>query len=160
MPPQFIQGGQAHNTSVTSNPNYIGGPDENNSVVGARFTSAGELTVTNAPRTKWVQGTASIMTAAGGSVLVLPAGGAGVFTYITGLQYAGFGPSSVLLTIAGGFGSVLGRYMIPAGGTQQFGLFPNAIKTGANAVVTASIGGKAATTSSVFVGIQGFISNT
>lgn len=117
---------------------------------------SGEVIAANAPITRWVQGTASIMTSAGGSVLVLAAGGSSVFTYVTGLQFAGFGSQSVLLTIGGGLGSVLGKYVVPAGGSQITGFIPNAIKTGENSAVTASIGGSAAVTSSVFVGIQGF----
>lgn len=120
----------------------------------------GEMIVANSPISKWVRGTASIMTSAGGSVLVITAPAAGVFTYLTGVQYGGFGPQSVLLTISGGLGSVLGQYAIPAGGSQVVGFLPNAIKSGPGTAVTASIGGAGATTSSVYIGLQGFSSNT
>lgn len=120
----------------------------------------GEQIVANAPINKWVSGNASIMTSAGGSVMVLPAPSAGIFTYLTGIQFGGFGPQSVLLTIAGGLGSVLGKYPIPAGGSNTVATILNPIKSGPGTVVTASIGGAGATTSSVFVGIQGFNSNT
>ena len=124
------------------------------------YKPVGEQIFANSPITKWVSGNASIMTAASGSVTVLAAPGAGAFTYITGIQYGGFGPQSVLLTISGGLGSTLGRYAIPAGGSQVIGFLPNGIKSGPNTVVTASIGGAGATTSSVFIGMQGFSSNT
>lgn len=118
--------------------------------------AAGEMIVANAPLTKWVRGTSSLLTAAGGSIIAIAAPGASIFTYITGLQFAGYGSQSVLLTIAGGLGSTLGQYVVPAGGTQTAAFIPNALKTGENSAITTSIGGSAAITSSVYVQIQGF----
>lgn len=120
----------------------------------------GENIVANAPITKWVSGNASIMTSAGGSVQVIAAGGTSVFTYITGIQYGGFGAQSVVLTISGGLGSTLGRYVVPSGGSQNMAILMNPFKTGENSAVNASIGGSAAITSSVFIGVQGFSSKT
>lgn len=121
---------------------------------------SGEVITANAPLTKWIRGTSSLLTAAGGSIVAIAAPGASIFTYITGIQFAGFGSQSVLLTIGGGLGSTLGQYVVPAGGSQIVGYLPNALKTGENSAITTSIGGSGAITSSVYVGIQGFTSKS
>lgn len=112
---------------------------------------SGELIAANAPLTKWISGTADLRVVLGGSVQVLAAQGTSVFTYITGVQIANMGPSSVLVTLAGGLGSILGYSIAPAGGGSNI-LYPNALKTGENSKFTASISG----TSSVLVSAQGF----
>lgn len=113
----------------------------------------GEVLTANAPITKWVRGTADMrgVGALGGSVVVVAAQGASVFTYITSAQFVNIGGASVLVTIAGGLGSVLGYTIAPAGGGSNI-LYPNALKTGENSAVTASISGVA----SVLVSLQGF----
>lgn len=115
----------------------------------------GETIVANAPITKWIQGTADLRTVQGASVTVLVAQGASVFTYVTGVQLANMGSASVLVTLAGGLGSILGYTIAPAGGGSNI-LYPNALKTGENSAFTASISG----TASVLVSAQGFISKT
>lgn len=117
---------------------------------------SGEAIVANSPITKWVRGNVSIMTAAGGSLIMIAAPGASIFTYLTGVQIGNFGLQSVVATIGGGLGSILGQYVVAAG-AQVNPDFPNALRLGENSAVTASIGGAGATTSSVFVGVQGFI---
>lgn len=116
---------------------------------------AGEQIVANAPITKWILGTADLRVVLGASVTAIPAQGASIFTYITSAQVANFGPSSVLVTFAGGLGSILGYTIAPAGGGSNI-VYSNALKTGANSAFTASING----TASVLVSAQGFISRT
>lgn len=116
---------------------------------------AGEGIFANAPLTKWVRGTADLRTVLGSSVTAIAAQGASIFTYITGVQVVNFGPSSVIVTLAGGLGSVLGYTIAPAGGGSNI-VYPNALKTGENSAFTASING----TASVLVSAQGFISKT
>lgn len=113
---------------------------------------AGEGVTVNAPFTKWVQGTADLRVVLGSSVTAIAAQGASVFTYITGVQVANFGSASVLVTLAGGLGSILGYTIAPAGGGSNI-IYTNALKTGANSAFTASING----TASVLVSAQGFI---
>ena len=123
----------------------------------------GETITANAPITKWISGSASLLTAVGGSIIAIAAPGAGVFQYITGIQFSGFGSQSVLLTVAAGLnstGSTIGRYVVPAGGSNSAFMLVNGIKTGPNTAITTSIGGSAAITSSVYVAIQGFTSTT
>ncbi len=112
---------------------------------------AGEVLVANSPITKWVRGTADLRVVLGTSVVAIAAQGASVFTYITGIQLANMGPSSVLVTITGGLGSVLAYSIAPAGGGSNI-TYPNALKTGENSAVAASISG----TASVLVSMQGF----
>ena len=107
----------------------------------------------NAPITKWVQGTADLRVVLGASVTAIAAQGASIFTYITGVQVANMGSASVLVTFAGGLGSILGYTIAPAGGGSNI-YYPNALKTGENSAFTASINGVA----SVLVSAQGFIS--
>lgn len=112
----------------------------------------GETIVANAPITKWVQGTADFRSNTGGSVAVIAAQGASIFTYITGLQLANMGSASVLVTLSGATSSIIGYTIAPAGGGSNI-LYPNALKTNANGAFTASISG----ISSVLVSAQGFI---
>lgn len=122
---------------------------------GVAVGPVGEQITANAPLTKWVQGTADLRVVVGSSVTAISAQGASIFTYITGVQVANFGPSSVLVTLGGGLGSILGYTIAPAGGGSNI-VYPNALKTGANSAFTASING----TASVLVSAQGFISKT
>jgi hypothetical protein len=115
----------------------------------------GERIVSNAPITKWVQGTADLRTNSGTSVAVIAAQGASIFTYITGVQLANMGSASVLVTFSGATSSVIGYSIAPAGGGSNI-VYPNALKTNANGAFTASISGVA----SVLVSAQGFISKT
>ena len=112
----------------------------------------GEVVSANAPITKWIRGTADLRVVQGASVTAIPAQGASIFTYITGIQLANFGSASVLVTFGGGLGSILGYSIAPAGGGSNI-LYPNALKTGENSAFTASING----TASVLVSAQGFI---
>lgn len=116
---------------------------------------AGENIVANAPLTRWVQGRASLLNGASWGVLqpVIAAQGSSVFTYVTGVQVANFSGSSVLVSFTGGQDSVIGYTIAPAGGGSNI-IYPNALKTNANAAFGASVSG----TSSVFVSAQGFIS--
>ena len=125
----------------------ITGADSDYSPLGVGPTGA--MTVHDAPITQWIQGTADLRTVLGTSVLVMAAQGASVFTYIREIQVANFGPSSVLVTFAGGLGSILGYTIAPAGGGSNF---ITRLKTGANSAFTASLNG----TASVLVSAQGF----
>lgn len=113
---------------------------------------SGEQITANAPLTRWVRGTADLRVVQGASVTAIPAQGASVFTYITGVQVVNMGSASVIVTMAGGLGSVLGYTIAPAGGGSNI-VYPNALKTGENSAFTASISG----TASVIVSAQGFI---
>lgn len=118
---------------------------------------AGELIAENAPLTKWVSGTASML---GGvpltsSVTVIPAQGSSVFTYITSAQVANLGSASVLVGFYGGTSSLIAYTIAPAGGGSNL-YFQNGIKTNANSAFAASVSG----TASVFLSAQGFISKT
>jgi hypothetical protein len=115
----------------------------------------GETITANAPITKWIRGTADLRVSSGGSIAAIAAQGASIFTYITGIQVANMGSASVLVTFAGGLGSILGYTIAPAGGGSNI-TYPNALKTGENSAFTASISGVA----SVLVSAQGFISKT
>lgn len=115
---------------------------------------AGELIAANAPFTKWVSGTASML---GGvplitSVVVVAAQGASIFTYITSAQVANLGSASVLVGFYGGTSSLLAYTIAPAGGGSNL-YFQNGIKTTANGHFAASVSG----TASVYVSAQGFI---
>lgn len=109
----------------------------------------GALIATDAPITKWIQGTADLRVVLGTSVAVMAAQGASVFTYIREIQVANMGSASVLVTFAGGLGSILGYTIAPAGGGSNF---ITRMKTGENSAFTASISG----TASVLVSAQGF----
>ena len=109
----------------------------------------GAVTEHDAPITRWVQGTGDLRVVLGASVTVIAAQGASVFTYLREVQLANLGSASVLVTIGGGLGSILGYTIAPAGGGSNF---ITRIKTGANSALTASISG----TASVLVSYQGF----
>jgi hypothetical protein len=116
----------------------------------------GELIVANSPITKWVQGTASMLggtPVTGGSVAVIAAQGASVFTYITGIQVMNASANNVWLRFDGATSSIVGFTVVPANGGSNI-VLPNAWKTNANAAFTASISGVA----SVYLSAQGFIS--
>lgn len=112
----------------------------------------GELVTANAPITKWIRGTADLRVVQGASVTAIAAQGASIFTYITGVQVVNFGSASVIVTLGGGLGSILGYTIAPAGGGSNI-VYPNALKTGENSAFTASING----TASVLVSAQGFV---
>lgn len=116
---------------------------------------SGEVVTANSPLTKWIQGTADFRGNAGASIQVLAAQGTSIFTYVTAVQLANMGSASVLVTLTGGLGSVLGYTIAPAGGGSNI-LYPNALKTGANSGFSASISGVA----SVLLSAQGFISKS
>lgn len=116
---------------------------------------SGEVVAANAPLTAWIRGTADLRVVQGASVTAIAAQGASIFTYITGIQLANMGSASVLVTFAGGLGSILGYSIAPAGGGSNI-LYPNALKTGENSAFTASISG----TASVLVSAQGFTSKS
>lgn len=111
----------------------------------------GEVLTANAPITKWIQGTADLRVVLGTSVAALAAQGTSVFTYVTAVQVANLGPSSVFVTFAGGLGSILGYTIAPAGGGSNI-YYPNGLKTGANSQFSASLSG----TASVLISAQGF----
>lgn len=116
---------------------------------------AGELIAANAPFTKWVQGTASMLGGTpvnGGSVTVIAAQGASIFTYITGIQIANPSPNNVWLRFDGATSSFIGFTMAPANGGSNI-VLPNAWKTNANGAFTASISG----VGSVYITAEGFI---
>lgn len=118
---------------------------------------AGELIAENAPLTKWVSGTASML---GGvpmttSVTVIAAQGTSIFTYITGVQVANLGSASVLVSFGGATSSLIGYTIAPAGGGSNI-YYQNGLKTSANAAFSASVSGAA----SIYVSAQGFISKT
>lgn len=110
----------------------------------------GEVITANSPITKWISGQTSVMY--GTSVQAIPAQGASIFTYITGMQVANVSANTVLLKLTGGLGSVLGWTVAPANGGSNI-VFPNALKTGENSGVSASISGAG----SVYLSAQGFI---
>lgn len=112
---------------------------------------SGEVIVTNAPLTKRVSGTADLRVVQGASVTAIAAQGASVFTYVSAVQVANMGSASVLVTLGGGLGSILGYTIAPAGGGSNI-VYPNYLKTGENSAFTASISG----TASVLVSVQGF----
>lgn len=114
---------------------------------------AGETIVANAPITKWVQGTTSVLNQFGASMVTIASQGASTFTYITGVQVANMGASSVLVTFSGATSSVVGYTIAPGGGGSNI-VLPNAWKTNANGAFTTSVSGA----SSVYVSAEGFIS--
>lgn len=109
----------------------------------------GAIIATDAPITKWIQGTADLRVVLGSSVTAIAAQGASIFTYIREIQVANMGSASVLVTFGGGLGSILGYTIAPAGGGSNF---ITRLKTGENSAFTASISG----TASVLVSAQGF----
>ncbi len=123
--------------------------DSDYSPIGVGPTGA--ITAHDAPITKWIQGTADLRVVLGSSVTAIPAQGASIFTYIREIQVANMGSASVLVTFAGGLGSILGYTIAPAGGGSNI-YYQNALKTPANGTFAASLSGVA----SVFVSAQGF----
>lgn len=115
------------------------------------FTSgpSGEAVVANSPITRWVSGQTSVMY--GSSVQAIPAQGASVFTYITGLQVVNASANNAIVRLTGGLGSVLAWTVAPANGGSNI-IYPNPLKTGENSGFSASISGVA----SVYVSAQGF----
>lgn len=116
---------------------------------------SGEGIVANAPITKWVSGTTSVLNQFGTSMISIAAQGTSIFTYITSGQVANMSGNSVLVTFSGATSSIIGYTIAPAGGGSNM-YFPNAWKSNANGAVTASVSG----TSSVYISLQGFISKT
>lgn len=112
----------------------------------------GEVIVANSPITKWVQGKASAFTGIA-QPLIAPQG-ASIFTYVTGVQVVNMSANLSLLSFLSG-NSVIGFSAAPASGGSNI-VFPNGLKTFANADFAASISG----ISSVYVSVEGFISKT
>lgn len=115
---------------------------------------SGERIVANAPITKWVSATSSVMS--GPSVLMFSAPGASVFNYVSGVQVTNPGTVSAHVAFYEGLGgvpaSVLFYAMAPAGGGSNM-VFPNPIKTTlANQNISASVSAHA----SVYVMMEGF----
>jgi hypothetical protein len=129
--------------------------------VNPTYGPVGETIVANAPITKWVNGNASILGGVpltGGSVAVIAAQGASIFTYITGLHIINAGATTQWLKLEGATSSTIGYAIAPAGGGTNMN-FPNGLKTNANGAFTASISGSG-TGASVYITAQGFISKT
>ena len=116
---------------------------------------AGEGIVANAPITKWVQGTTSILNQFGVSMITIAAQGSSIFTYITGVQVPNMSGSSVLVTLSGATSSVIGYTVAPPGGGSNI-VYKNPVKTNANGAFTTSVSGIC----SVYLSAQGFISKT
>lgn len=115
----------------------------------------GETVIANAPITKWISGQACVFS--GTSVQVLAAQGASVFTYITGIHIANDSANNARVKITSGNGSVLAFTIAPANGGSNI-IFANALKTGENQGVSASVGGTAVDTRpSVYVTLTGFV---
>jgi len=118
----------------------------------------GETIVANAPITKWVSGTVSILTSATLLQPIIAAQGASIFTYISGVQITNWTNSgSVLVALQGATASTIGYAMVKANDMVNLN-YANPIKTLANAAFTVSI--VAGTVSSIHVAAQGFISKT
>lgn len=116
---------------------------------------AGELIAENAPLTKWVSGTASMIggtPVTGSLVPIIAAQGSSVFTYITGVQIANASGTNAWITLLGATNSVIGYTIAPANGGSNI-YYQNGLKTNANAAFSASISAVA----SVYVSAQGFI---
>ncbi len=116
---------------------------------------AGEGIFANSPITKWVYGTTSIVT--GASVALIAAGGASIFTYVTGLNIVNPGGTNIYgnLSTGAGAASVLAYFTAPANGGSNM-VFPNPLRSRDNTAILASISG----VGSVYLSAQGFISKT
>lgn len=112
----------------------------------------GEVISANAPITKWVQGTASILNVAQ-SVAVLAAPGANLFNYVTGVQLANASANNITVQFNSGQNSIIGYVPAPANGGAVFTI-PNAWKGTANLPITASVSGLA----SILISMSGFTS--
>lgn len=117
---------------------------------------AGEVLTANAPITKWVSGTASILGPAQPVQPVIPAQGSSIFTYITGVQVTNPSNASVMVVIQSG-ATTLGYAMATANATTPI-YYSNALKSLTNTAISVSVLGGAI--ASVFVSAQGFISKT
>lgn len=124
------------------------------SVVGTINVASSVLTVSvpYSGTASWVSGWASMMT--GTQTSIIGAGGASIFTYVTGVQIANASATPVYLTFYGATSSVVGYSVAPANGGSNI-VLPNAWKTNANGAFSASVSGVA----SIFVSAEGFTSN-
>lgn len=115
----------------------------------------GEVISANAPITKWVYGTTSIVS--GPSVAVIAAQGASIFTYVTGLQIVNPSANNLTgnLSTGAGASSVLVYWTAPANGGSNM-TFPNPLRSRDNTAILASISG----VGSVYLSAQGFIAKT
>lgn len=115
---------------------------------------SGEVIASNAPLTKWVQGTASLLT---NGVLqpIIGAQGSSIFTYITAVQAVNASTNNLYLTFYGATSSVVGYLPIPAN-SGALPIMPNGWKTNANGAFSASVNG----VGSVYLSASGFISKT
>ena len=115
---------------------------------------SGETIVANAPITKWISATTSVMS--GPSVLVFSAPGSSIFNYVSGVQVTNPGTVAAHVTFTEGLGAVASSMlffaMAPAGGGSNM-VFPNPIKTTlANKNISASVSAH----SSVYIMMEGF----
>lgn len=124
---------------------------------GIAVGAVGEVITANAPITKWVRGTASMLgglPTTGVLVPVIAAQGASVFTYITGIQVANPSATNAWVTFLSA-GTPIGYTAAPANGGSNI-VLPNALRTTDNVAFNASV----SAVSSVYVTVQGFISKT
>jgi len=115
---------------------------------------SGEQIVANAPITKWISATTSVM--AGPSVLLFAAPGASVFNYVSGYHITNPGTVAAHVAFSEGLGAVPASIMFfgiaPAGGGSNV-VFRNPIKTTlANKNISASVSAH----SSVYITMEGF----
>lgn len=115
----------------------------------------GENIVANAPINKWVSGWCSITTLAQPLVNLLPAGGASIFTFVTGVQITNWGSSSVLVALQSGATATLAIAMAQTNQTVILN-YPNPLKSLSNTAIQVSI--KSGPVASIFASAQGFIS--
>lgn len=122
---------------------------------GVAVGPVGEAIVANAPITKWVQGTASMLgglPTTGVAVPIIATGGTSVFTYITGLQITNPSANNAFIRLIDSGGATLGFTIAPANGGSNI-YFANALKTAANTGFSASVN----TVASVYLSAQGFV---
>lgn len=119
----------------------------------ASYGPVGEAITANAPLTKWVQGSTSVMY--GGSVTAIAAQGSSIFTYITSAQIVNASANNAYVTFFGATSSVIAYVPAPAN-SGAIPLMTNGWKSNANGAIFASISGVA----SVYLSLQGFISKT
>jgi hypothetical protein len=114
---------------------------------------AGEGIVANAPITKWVSGTGSVMN--GTSIQVIAAPGTSIFTYITGINVVNESAVTARVTITQGRGAVVASmltWVIAPGAGGSNSTYPNGLRVLDNNGISASISAAA----SVYVTITGF----
>lgn len=119
----------------------------------------GEAIFANSPITKWISGATSTVSgsAAIASVLLFPAQGASVFSYLTSAQIVNTGGSvGALITFTSG-GSVLGYAGAPVNTGQSNPIFVNPLKSRPNFSIDISA---SAASSIISISAQGFISKT